>query len=140
MYGLRRIIQIDGFVPGVRTVINVDGHSIITGTNGAGKTSTLKLIPFFYGIEPGRIASTVAGRGSFLDFYLPRKTSLLIFEYAREGGLCCVVVSQHSSGIKHIYRFLASGFCEEHFSKRTLAGDAVYRTCNELAEHWGNKT
>ena len=139
MYGLRRIIQIDGFVPGVRTVINVDGHSIITGTNGAGKTSTLKLIPFFYGIEPGRIASTVAGRGSFLDFYLPRKTSLLIFEYAREGGLCCVVVSQHSSGIKHIYRFLASGFCEEHFSKRTLAGDAVYRTCNELAEHWGEQ-
>ena len=52
MYGLRKIIQIDGFIPGKRTVVELDGHSIINGTNGAGKSSTLKLLSFFYGSDP----------------------------------------------------------------------------------------
>ena len=52
MYGLRKIIQIDGVVSGKRTVIELDGHSIPKGTNSAGKHSMLKLLSFFEADNP----------------------------------------------------------------------------------------
>lgn len=132
MYGLRRIIQIDGFIPGVRTVIEVDGHSIINGTNGAGKSSTLKLLSFFYGGD----STQLDGLEPFLNFYLPRQTSLLIFEYARESGLCCVAIYRHKSGTKHAYRFLQGEFTEDRFSQTDNAGATVYCKGHDLKMHW----
>lgn len=136
MYGLHRIIQIDGFIPGIRTVVEVDGHSIINGTNGAGKSSTLKLLSFFYGSDPSQLDSHAAGRDPFVEFYLPRQTSLLIFEYARETGLCCAVAYRHKSGTKHVYRFLEGGFTEERFSQKDASGKTVYCKGHDLKMHW----
>ena len=136
MYGLHRIIQIDGFIPGIRTVIELDGHSIINGTNGAGKSSTLKLLSFFYGGDPSQLDSHAAGRDPFTQFYLPRQTSLLVFEYARESGLCCAVAYRHKSGTKHVYRFLEGGFSEERFSRKGSTGKTVYCKGHELKMHW----
>ncbi|MEN8177786.1 MAG: ATP-binding protein [Pseudomonadota bacterium] len=136
MYGLRRIIQIDGFIPGIRTVVELDGHSIINGTNGAGKSSTLKLLSFFYGSDPSQLDSHAAGRDPFVLFYLPRQTSLLVFEYARESGLCSAVAYRHKSGTKHVYRFLEGGFTEERFSQKDSSGKAVYCKGHDLKMHW----
>ncbi|MDX2503910.1 MAG: ATP-binding protein [Gammaproteobacteria bacterium] len=136
MYGLNRIIQIDGFIPGIRTVVEVDGHSIINGTNGAGKSSTLKLLSFFYGSDPSQLDSHAAGREPFIQFYLPRQTSMLIFEYVRESGLCCAVAYRHKSGTKHVYRFLEGGFTEDHFSQNNASGNAVYCKGHALKMHW----
>lgn len=136
MYGLRRIIQIDGFIPDIRTVVELDGHSIISGANGAGKSSTLKLLSFFYGSDPSQLDSHAAGRDPFVQFYLPRQTSLLVFEYARESGLCCAVAYRHKNGTKHVYRFLEGGFSEECFSHKDTLGKAVYCKGHELKLHW----
>lgn len=136
MYGLCRIIQIDSFIPNIRTVVDLDGHSIINGTNGAGKSSTLKLLSFFYGSDPSQLDSHAAGRDPFVQFYLPRQTSLLVFEYARESGLTCAVAYRHKSGTKHVYRFLEGGFSEERFSRRDSSGKAVYCKGHELKIHW----
>ena len=136
VYGLHRIIQIDGFISAMRTVVEVEGHSIINGTNGAGKSSTLKLLSFFYGGDPSRLDSHAAGRDPFVQFYLPRQSSLLIFEYAREGGLCCVVAYRHKSGTKHVYRFLDGGFTEQRFSQTNAAGKPSYCKGHDLRMHW----
>lgn len=136
MYGLRRIIQIDGFIPNKRTMVELEGHSIINGTNGAGKSSTLKLLSFFYGGDPSQLDSHAAGRDPFVQFYLPRPTSLLVFEYARESGLCCAVAYRHKSGTKHVYRFLEGGFSEERFSRYDASGKPVYCTGQDLKIHW----
>ncbi len=136
MYGLRRIIQIDGFIPNVRTVVELDGHSIINGTNVAGKSSTLKLLSFFYGSDPSQIDTLAAGRDPFVQFYLPRPTSLIIFEYARESGLCCSVIYRHKSGGKHVYRLLGSGFTEAAFSELDGNDKRHYLKGYELKQHW----
>lgn len=136
MYGLRRIIQVDGFIPKIRTVVDLDGHSIINGTNGAGKSSTLKLLSFFYGSDPSQLDSHAAGRDPFVQFYLPRQTSLLIFEYARESGFCCAVAYRHISQPKHVYRFLEGGFTEDRFSRIGDSGQPVYCKGHELRLHW----
>ena len=136
MYGLRKIIQIDGFIPGKRTVVELDGHSIINGTNGAGKSSTLKLLSFFYGNDPSQLYSSASVQKSFVQFYLPRHTSHLIFEYERESGLCCVAVYRHKNGEKHVYRFLEGGFSEERFSHKDASGEAIYCNGHDLKIHW----
>lgn len=136
MYGLRKIIQIDGFIPGKRTVVELDGHSIINGTNGAGKSSTLKLLSFFYGSDPSQLYSSASVQKSFVQFYLPRHTSHLIFEYERESGLCCVAVYRHKNGTKHAYRFLEGGFSEERFSHNDSSGEAIYCNGYDLKMHW----
>jgi ABC-type molybdenum transport system ATPase subunit/photorepair protein PhrA len=136
MYGLRKIIQIDGFIKNLRTPIDVDGHSMVSGTNGAGKSSTLKLLSFFYGGPPSQLDNHASGRGSFLDFYLPRPSSMIIFEYERESGICSVVVTRHSSGTKHVYRFLSSEYKTEHFSCQSASGEMKYLRAPELAAHW----
>lgn len=136
MYGLRKIIQIDGFIAGKRTVIELDGHSILNGTNGAGKSSTLKLLSFFYGSDPSQLYSSASVQKSFVQFYLPRHTSHLIFEYERESGLCCVAVYRHKNGTKHAYRFLEGGFSEEWFSHNDSSGESIYCNGYDLKMHW----
>lgn len=138
MYGLHRIIQIDGFVKGKRTVINVDKHAMLNGTNGAGKTATLKLLSFFYGGNPSQLELHSRGRDTFVDWYLPRPSSLLIFEYSRESGLCCVVAYRHKSNIKHAYRFLEGGFSEDRFSEKDTEGVSRYLNGTDLKSHWRN--
>jgi hypothetical protein len=136
VYGLQRIILIDSFMPGLHTSIDLDDHASINGTNGAGKTSIQKLLPFFYGAEPAQLESKVANKDSFLQWYLPRTTSLLIFEYAREGGLCCSVAYRHISGTKPAYRFLKAGFTADRFSVENSNGQRKYCQGSELVTHW----
>lgn len=134
--GLQRIIVIDSFIANKSMCLNVDEHANLSGTNGAGKTTCLRLIPFFYGIEPGQLENQAAGKKSFVDWYLPRATSLIIYEYARADGLCCVVIYRHPSGTKPAYRFLRGGFELDYFSKPAPNNAANFCAGSELASHW----
>jgi len=136
-FGLKRIILIDSFFKKCqRVAIDVDGHASLSGTNGSGKTSLEKLIPFFYGAEPAKLENRAAGKSSFLDWYLPRSSSLLIFEYMRDSGLCCVVVHRHISGTKPVYRFVSGDFDEDLFSIANGKGKRRYFRGTELPQHW----
>lgn len=139
MYGLKRIILIDSLFAGKQAPIVVDGHASLSGTNGAGKTSVEKLIPFFYGCEPAQLESQAAGKKSFMGWYLPRDTSLIVYEYERESGLACAVMSRHSSGLKPAYRFLSAGFSDDLFTKPGMNDRRVYLKGTDLAHHWREK-
>ena len=133
--GLQRIICIDGHIPSKVMEIRVAEHANLSGTNGAGKTTLLKLIPCFYGASPGQIVQKVGKRRSFVDYYLPRSTSLLIFEYSNHRGLMCVVVYRHSSGDKPAYRFLGERFAIEYFSE-SQSSDVTFVEGKNLGSHW----
>ncbi|WP_158007621.1 ATP-binding protein [Marinobacter sp. X15-166B] len=105
------------------------------GENGAGKTSTLALIPAFYGQEHDRLINRGSGKLSFLEYYLPTPQSLIIFEYRRDDGLCCAVMYRHqttdTSQIR--YRFVKGAAAATFFSDNikvlmssgTSAGDVI---------------
>lgn len=109
-FGLEQIILHDSFsnVRGRTISIPCRGRTHLGGGNGAGKTSTLSLIPAFYGQEPERLVSRTGGKWSFLDYFLPSLQSMIIFEYSREDGLCCAVMFRHrgTSGGQLRYRFV----------------------------------
>ena len=115
--------------------IRVAEHANLSGTNGAGKTTLLKLIPCFYGASPSQIVQKVGKRRSFVDYYLPRSTSLLIFEYSNHRGLMCVAVYRHSSGDKPAYRFLGERFAIEYFSE-SQSSDVTFVEGKNLGSHW----
>lgn len=114
MFGLTRIALHNSYFSGLTVMFETDGHSNASGGNGAGKTSALNLIPIFYGTEPNQLVDQVADKDSFLDFYLPKQSSALIYEHLREDGHRLVVMYRHNSGAKTLYRFV-QGSLEETF-------------------------
>lgn len=133
--GLRRIIMIDGHIKGKRVEIKLDEHANLSGTNGAGKTTLLKLVPIFYGLTPGQIVKRTGGREAFVNYYLPRPTSLLIFEYTNKLGAQCAVISRHISGDKPVYRFLGGPFRIDYFSEQR-GNEYFFLDGKSLARHW----
>jgi len=92
-YQLLRIIIIDSFWKGQVNELDLSGHTQLEGTNGAGKTSLMRLLPLFYGMRPSDIVSKVDQAKNFADYYLPRDSSMLVYEYQRPGGQTCMVLA-----------------------------------------------
>lgn len=117
-YGLENIVLHHSFgkFEGRTVRIECKNRTHVGGTNGAGKTSVLQLIPAFYGEEPERIVNRAAGNDSFVDYYLKSMQSLIIFEYRRSTGLCNAVLYRHKSG-KLCYRFVEGSLNDTFFSE-----------------------
>jgi hypothetical protein len=63
--------------------IDPRGGAAIVGSNGVGKTSTLRLIPLFLGTAPSQILAPGKGQEAIIPFALPTPHSALVFEYQR---------------------------------------------------------
>lgn len=106
MARLIRAVLIDSINRGSYIEIALDNNTALTGTNGIGKTSLLKLLAIFYGTRPSNLAREGGNLVSFSDWYLPRPTSFIIFDYENyEGHRCCVML-HHSSGPGYAYRLI----------------------------------
>lgn len=91
--------------------VPLDEHTIFLSENTSGKTSTMSLVPFFWGAEPNEIVSQK--NKSFVEFYLPTEASYLCFEYRNHRGeLKSVVIhpSNARTGERSVqYRFINGG-------------------------------
>jgi hypothetical protein len=115
-FGLRQIILIDSYVAGVASELDVSGHTNISGGNGKGKTTFLRLVPIFYGESPRRLV-TASGNGntSFNEWYLPRTGSYLVFEYMSNGEPKMVVFCNRANETRHRHVFIDSAYREDLF-------------------------
>lgn len=116
MAGLQAIHLHNSIFQGKRVSLNCDGHTNLTGGNGAGKTSILRLIPIFYGFEPSRLIDRAANKKNFTDFYLPNNQSMIVFEYTRtRGKTCCAVLFRRGSDSGFAYRLIKGSAIETLF-------------------------
>lgn len=113
-YQLLRIIIIDSFWKGQVNELNLTGHTQLEGTNGAGKTSLMRLLPLFYGMRPSDIVSKVDQARNFADYYLPRDSSMLVYEYQRPFGQTCMVIASSDGRGVH-FKFIDSAYNSEYF-------------------------
>jgi DNA repair exonuclease SbcCD ATPase subunit len=110
-FGLKRIMLVDSYVEGRVAELDVSGHTNISGENGKGKTSFLKLIPIFNGEKPGNLTTaSTGGNLSFNDFYLPRIGSHIVFEYLNQGEPRMVVFCNLANDARHRHLFIDSAF------------------------------
>ncbi|HIC7214461.1 ATP-binding protein [Burkholderia stabilis] len=117
------MILIDSYTEGRITELPLAGGTAITGRNGRGKTTLLRLIPAFYGALPNRIVKPASNRKNFVPYYLPRSTSYIVYEYRRDDVLCCAILCSDQSGDGVEYRFARSAYQREwfvHDDARTL--------------------
>jgi hypothetical protein len=112
MYGLKKIFFRNSIFEGLDCWIPAYGHVNLSAGNGAGKTSTLFLIPAFYGKTHADLVSKHADNKSFKDYYLPYLNSYIAFYYTREDGDRLAVMYKSGSDNEIRYRFIV-GTIEE---------------------------
>ena len=105
-FRLLRMILLDSYSPGGEAIINLRDGAIMTGENGAGKTSLIRLVPIFFGENPGRVT---VGTEGFVDFYLARTTSYVIFEYVRRDVICQSVLYAGNEN-SYTFQFIRSAY------------------------------
>lgn len=126
-YRLRRMILIDSYATGGEVIVDLEGGAIVTGENGVGKTSLIRLVPIFFGENPSDIS---VGTERFSDFYLARSTSYVVFEYRRRDSLCLAVLYAGAEGA-FSYRFIRGGYDLSYFAApdgKTLIQSAALST------------
>lgn len=139
IYQLKKIILIDSFWSGKTVLLDLDGHINLSGTNGAGKTTFLRLIQLFWGERPSNIVNGTGSKKGFLDYYLPRNSSYLVYEYQRPGQQVCHVMIQ-SDGRAAKYKFIDAPFNREYYldenslPRNSSAIDRLYRVTVETSK------
>jgi len=136
-YSLLRIIIIDSFWQGQVNELDLTGHTQLEGTNGAGKTSLMRLLPLFYGMRPSDIVSKVDQAKNFADFYLPRESSILVYEYARPFGQKCQVLATSDGRGVH-FKFIDGAYDSQHFISSTQGSKAKPFTISEIEKNYRN--
>ena len=112
MSQLIKIVLIDSLCAGAKAELVMEGNTSVTGENGIGKSSFIKLIPVFYGASPGRLVKAGTNRESFANWYLPRSSSFIVFEYVNfAGDARCAIM--HRSGEGYAYRLVSSAWSPE---------------------------
>lgn len=118
-YGLTRIILIDSYLPGKRYIIDLHGQTNITGDNGLGKTSLIKLPVIFYGERPTKLGiqhDIDMNHKGFSGRYLPRDGSYVIFEYKAQGNLKCAIFLPDKNTEEGLCRyFIDTNYSDELF-------------------------
>ncbi|WP_431064028.1 ATP-binding protein [Methylotuvimicrobium sp.] len=140
-FRLQKIILIDSFWPGKSVLLKLDGHTNLSGTNGAGKTTFLRLMQLFWGERPSNIVGGSGSKKGFLDYYLPRGSSCLVYEYQRpHGQVCHVMVQSDGRGAK--YKFIDAPYRQDFYiGENGLPRDShsierLYKTLNAEASRF----
>jgi hypothetical protein len=124
-YQLRSMVLVNAgtnmHVPSGRiTAINPRGGAAVLGDNGVGKTTTLRILPLFFGHLPSQIVSVGQGQEPMVRFVLPTNASAIAFEYQRgsdsEEDLRLAVIRRRADDPDvPFYRLYRCGFRKELF-------------------------
>lgn len=124
-YQLRRMVLVNAgtnmHVPSARiTAIDPRGGAAVLGDNGVGKTTTLRILPLFFGHLPSQIVAGGQGQEAMIRFILPTDASAIAFEYQRgsdrEEDLRLMVIRRRSDEPDvPFYRVYRCGFRKDLF-------------------------
>lgn len=124
-YQLRRMVLVNAgtnkHIPSNRiTEVDPRGGAAVLGDNGVGKTTTLRILPLFFGHLPSQIVSSGQGQEPMVQFILPTTASAIAFEYQRgsdkdEDLRLAVIRSRAEDPNVPFYRLYKCGFRKELF-------------------------
>lgn len=108
--------------------INLDGNVHFIGTQGVGKSTTLRAILFFYNADKLRLGIE-KGKRSFDEYYFPWGNSYVIYEVSRETGTFCVLAFKSQGRVA--FRFIEGPYNKDNFINadcKAMAWDQVRGT------------
>ncbi|MGE4499543.1 MAG: ATP-binding protein [Hydrogenovibrio sp.] len=127
---LSSIITVNSYRGHKINQFNVDDGALIQGSNGAGKTSILRLILLFFGASAREIASISGKNNRFADYYLSSTKSYLVYQY-KKGNQDFLVIA-FAKGRNEVTYY----FCEGVFDEALFVNDAgQFIDCSEIKSH-----
>jgi hypothetical protein len=108
--------------------IGIDGNVHFIGTQGVGKSTTLRAILFFYNADKLKLGIE-KGKRTFDDYYLPHANSFIIYEVSTETGFFCVVV--YKSQGRAVFRFVDGAYNRNNFinvENKAMSWDQIRNT------------
>ena len=106
------------------------GGAAVTGENSVGKTTTLNLLPLFFGTAPSDVSVTAGGREPVLRYVLQTPQSAIVFEYQvgedPKHDLRCVVLRRHDPEDRGEYRLFSGSFQADYFTVEIEPGRRVF--------------
>lgn len=104
------------------TSIDPRGGASVLGENGVGKTTTLRLIPLFFGHLPSQILVSGGSTEPMVKFVLPTDASAIAFEYQRgsekeEDLRIAVIRRRRDNSDAPEYRIFRCGYRQDLFVK-----------------------
>lgn len=106
----------------------------VTGDNAAGKSTTLQILPLFFGNIASDISVSGGSRLPMLQYVLVNPTSAFVFEYQRgptDDDINCVVLRRGERSNSAAYRFFKGPFRREFFA--TLRADGQEELSDDFA-------
>src|SRR3990167_6801181 len=102
------------------TSIDPRGGASVLGENGVGKTTTLRIIPLFFGHLPSQIVLSGQGQEPMIRYILPTDASAIAFEYQRgteneEDLRLAVIRRRRDESDAPEYRLYRCGYRQELF-------------------------
>ncbi|GAB6069912.1 ATP-binding protein [Thiomicrorhabdus hydrogeniphila] len=127
---LRSIIAVNSYRGHKINQFRVDDGALIQGSNGAGKTSILRLLLLFFGASAREIASISGKNNRFADYYLPSTKSYLVYQY-KKGNQDFLVIA-FAKGRNEVTYY----FCEGSFDEGLFLNSAgQFIDCSEIKSH-----
>ena len=108
--------------------ISLDGNVHFIGTQGVGKSTTLRAILFFYNADKLKLGIE-KGKSSFDEYYFPFGNSYLVYEVIRETGAFCVLAFKSQGRVA--FRFIDGAYNKENFisaENKAMTWDLVRST------------
>ena len=85
--------------------IEVDGNTLFSGRNGAGKTTILRAVLYFYGAHRSEHLGISRNRKKrFEEYYFSKSNSYLVYKFSNDFGNVLAIVYK-AGGVKLKYRF-----------------------------------
>ncbi|MBK0380019.1 ATP-binding protein [Mucilaginibacter segetis] len=92
--------------------ISIDGNVHFIGTQGVGKSTTLRAILFFYNADKLKLGIE-KGKRTFDEYYFPYGNSFIVYEVARESGPFCVLAFKSQGRVA--FRFIEGPYKKENY-------------------------
>ncbi|MUK77996.1 ATP-binding protein [Aliivibrio fischeri] len=134
--GLTKVITINSYQKNkMFSEYSFDAPTQITGGNGEGKTSLLRLILFFYGATGTQIVRKSNVNKPFVEWYLPHSNSYIVFEYITARGQVAHVICYRNLSTKGgiVYLFVKGQFEQSVIIKQDSEEKPYAIGCTKLA-------
>ncbi|WP_198170168.1 ATP-binding protein [Mucilaginibacter arboris] len=92
--------------------ISIDGNVHFIGTQGVGKSTTLRAILFFYNVDKLKLGIE-KGKRTFDEYYFPYGNSFIVYEVARESGPFCVLAFKSQGRVA--FRFIEGSYNKDNY-------------------------